>query len=137
MKLKLIVFANYFFALIALVLATFFSGVSLSSYLPIFFPQFAVLVALTKYYHVKNVLRAAGDLHAIRQELKPLHAVMLIFASIVLLYLAASFFRLDMEYKITILISGVLAILTFASVFIVLYPILVKLDAGIYKKVTK
>lgn len=137
MKLRLIVFVNYFFALIAVVLVYFYSGLSLSPFLPIFFPQFAVLVALLKYIHVRNVLKAAGDSTTINSTLKLPHAVMLIFVAIVLLGFAIAFFHLDMKYKVMILVSGDLAILTLGSIFVVLYPVLVKLDSGIYRKVIK
>ena len=137
MKLRLIVYANYFFALIAVVLAFLFSGLSLSPFLPIFFPQFAVLVALIKYAHVRNVLKVAGDSTAINSTLKLPHAVLLISVAVVLLGFAISFFHLDMMYKIMVLVSGDLAILTLVSIFVVLYPVLVKFDSGIYKKVTK
>ncbi|HDX8940557.1 TPA: hypothetical protein RQN91_005523 [Klebsiella michiganensis] len=137
MKLRLIVCVNYFFALISVVLVFFFSGLSLSPFLPIIFPQFAVLVALLKYVHVKNVLKAAGDSTAINSTLKLPHAVILISVAVALLGFAIIFFHLDMEYKVIILVSGDLAILTLVSIFVMLYPVLVKLDSGIYRKVTK
>ena len=136
MKLKLILFTNAFLAFAAIITTLIESDDFLSSILLVFFTQVGALIATVKYYHTKNILKVAGDVGSLRSDLGKNNTILLTLASVVLFVSSVFFFEVKYFYQIVILASACVAILSVASLYITMYPILVKFSAGIYKKMS-
>lgn len=142
MKIKYIFFVNYVVAVLAVIFSLLQDGNASSLLMLIGFPQWIAFVVMLGYLHMKNVLKAAGHIEDLRDSISFIFGIItpvLFFVVSIPLSLAldvspdCSFlFRVSLFFGV---LSGLMALYLAGVVIYITYPIQVKFNAGIYKKI--
>lgn len=141
MKIKYIFVVNYVVAFFALILSLLQGGDVSSLLIFVGFPQWLAFLVTLGYLHAKNVLKVAGcagDLkNTVNFSFSVVALVLWFLVSIPLSFVfngspdGSAFFRV---FLFSGVLSGLMALYLTGVLIYIMYPLQVKLNAGVYKK---
>ncbi|MEQ5055156.1 hypothetical protein ABN154_25660 [Klebsiella michiganensis] len=141
MKIKYIFVVNYVVAFFALILSLLKEGDVSSSLIFVGFPQWFAFIVTLGYLHAKNVLKAAGcagDLkNAVNFSFSVVALALWFLVSISLTFVfnessdGSAFYR---AFLFSGTLSGLMGFYLGGVLIYIMYPLQVKLNAGVYKK---
>lgn len=141
MKIRNYLFVNYIITALAVVLSLLHVGDKSSMLMWIGFPQWFALILILGYFHARNVLKAAGHSGDLKDSVSVRFSQITLaawfFVSIALSYgvfisVGASVF--DQLFITVCILSNVMALCIVGILIYILYPLQVKFNAGVYKK---
>lgn len=141
MKIRNYLFVNYIITALAVFLSFLHAGDISSILLWIGFPQCFALILILGYLHTRNVLKAAGHPDDLKDSVSSKFAMITLgvwFLASILLSLAfpASIDSpvFSQVFTFVTVLSNLMALCIVGVLIYTLYPLQVKFNAGVYKK---